>query len=214
MKDNTIRLGTTTVGIVCKDGIILAADKRASAGSYIINHEEKKVQIINDNIAVTTAGNASDAQLLVKLLKSELELKQIKKDSEVKVKEAANLLARMVYQNIRKMSMVPGVAHFIMAGYDSTGFYLYDIFPDGTMTTHTKYAASGSGSLTGALGILDSEWKKDMPIKEEGVKLAVKAINAALQRDMFTGDGIGVFTITSKGVQKVLDKEARVKVEV
>ncbi len=212
MKDNTVKLGTTTIGVVCKDGIVLAADKRVSSGNVVINHEENKIIPINDNIAVTTAGNASDAQLLIKLLRSELEIKEMRKDSEVKVKEAANLLARMVYQNIRRPSMIPGISHFILGGHDESGEYLYDIFADGTITQHKKYVASGSGSLTGGYGILDTEWKQNMSI-DEGVKVAVKAINAALQRDMFTGDGVDVYTVTSKGVKKILHKDARVKVE-
>ncbi len=213
MKDNTVSLGTTTVGICCKDGLVIAADKRASAGSYIINQDEKKVVPINDKIVVTTAGNASDSQLLVKLIRSEIELKQIRVDKEVKVKEAANLLARMVFQNIRKPSMLPGVSHFILGGNDSNGNHLFDIFPDGTITPQSKYVASGSGSLTGAYGILDTEWKKDITM-EAGIKLAARAINAAMQRDMFTGGGIDIYTVTNKGVKKVLYKEAKAKIEI
>src|SRR3989344_7753190 len=105
-EDNIVKTGTTTVGIMCKDGIIIAADKRTTlGGGYIINKETEKIAVITDNILVTTAGNASDAQLLVKLLQSELQIKKMRKGYEIKVKEAANLLARMVYQNVRSFSV-------------------------------------------------------------------------------------------------------------
>jgi proteasome beta subunit len=76
VKDNEImKTGTTTLGIKCKDGIVLAADKRATAGNFIANKKVDKVLEVSKNMALTTAGSVSDIQLLVKLLKAELRLK-------------------------------------------------------------------------------------------------------------------------------------------
>ena len=210
-KENVLETGTTTVGIVCKDGIVLAADKRATAGYLIASKKTEKVQTITDNIAMTMAGTVSDAQLLIKLSQSELRLKKIRAGRDVTVKEAANLVARMVYSNIRKFSVIPGVAHFVMGGRDSSGCYLYDIYADGSVMEIDDFIGSGSGSVF-AFGVLETMWKKDMSV-EEGVKLAVKCINAAVQRDIASGDGIDVFTITKDGAKRVLAKEVRVKIE-
>ena len=108
MKDNenVMKTGTTTVGIICKGGIILAADKKATSGYLVADKKTQKIYKLTDDIAVTIAGTASDAQLLVKLAKAELRLKRIRTGKQVTVKEAANLMARMVYNNIRKMSMI------------------------------------------------------------------------------------------------------------
>jgi len=202
---NILKTGTTTMGIVCKDGIILAADKRATAGNFVVDKKTEKIHSVTEFIAVTMAGMASDGQLLVRIAQSELRLKKIRTKQEVSVKEAANLMARMVYQNVRQMSMVPGISHFVLAGYDTTGFYLYDIFPDGSISLCEKFVSSGSGSVM-AYGVLESTYKKDMTV-EEGVKMAVTAINAALQRDSATGNGIDIVTITKDGVKKTLEKE-------
>ena len=106
MKEETLKTGTTTVGIVCQDGIILAADRRATAGSFIANKNALKVHQVTPNMALTTAGSVSDIQLMLKLIKAELKLKTLKTNREPNVKESANLLAGMIYGNIRKMSMI------------------------------------------------------------------------------------------------------------
>ncbi|OYT32796.1 proteasome subunit beta [Candidatus Woesearchaeota archaeon] len=203
--------GTTTVGIVCKNGIVLAADKRATAG-YIANKRAKKIHKITDNMAVTMAGLVSDAQLLVKLIRAELKLKDLHTNRTSQVKEAANLLAGMLYSNLRKMSMVPGIVAFLLGGHDNTGNYLYDLGIDGSVTDIIDYVSDGSGSVF-ALGVLEALYKKNMSV-DDGIKLAVKAINAALQRDPATGNGIDIVVVDNKGVTTILEKELNIKLEV
>jgi len=204
-KNNTLKTGTTTIGMLCKDGVVLAADRRATMGNYIADKKAQKIHQITDNVALTIAGTVSDAQLLVKLIQSEMRLKSIRTGKEVIVKEVANLTARLVYNNIRQMSMIPGITQFLMGGKDMHGFHLYDIFVDGSITESEDYVSSGSGSVM-AYGVLETLYKKDLRV-DEGVKLAVKGLNAALQRDSASGSGYDVITITEKGFKKVIAKE-------
>src|SRR3989344_3497042 len=132
-KLSIIKTGTTTVGILCKEGVVLAADKRATADHLIADKSVTKVVRLADNIAVTIAGGVSDIQMILKLTKAELELKRIRTKQLPSVKEAANLFAGIVYQNIRKYSTIIGVSHFIIGGVDSDGFHLYDVSPDGAV---------------------------------------------------------------------------------
>ncbi|MDD5086841.1 MAG: proteasome subunit beta [Candidatus Nanoarchaeia archaeon] len=209
--ENIMKTGTTTLGIICKDGIILAADRRATAGNMIVDKKAQKVYKINDRMALTTAGGVSDIQLLVKLLKAELALKSVRTEREPNVTEAVNLLAGMVYSNIRKMSMIPGISHFLFGGIDSEGTHLYDIYPDGSLSKNDEFISSGSGSVM-AYGVLETLYRKDMKI-EEGAKLAVKCLNAALQRDSASGNGVDIISITDEGVKNILEKEINNKIE-
>lgn len=210
---NVLKTGTTTVGIVCKEGVVLAADKRATAGNLIATKKTEKIHLLTDNIAVTMAGTASDAQLLVRYSQSEFRLKKIRTGQEVSAKEGANLLARLVYSNIRKMSMIPGISHFLLAGKDdNSGFELYDIYADGSISLCDDFIASGSGSVM-AYGVLETLYKPNMSI-DDGVKMAVQCINAAIQRDSASGNGIDVVTITKDGAKKVLAKEIEAKVSI
>jgi proteasome beta subunit len=203
--ENRMKTGTTTIALRCKDGIILAADKRATAGTMIANKWVDKIFAIEDYMAITTAGTVSDVQLILKLIKAELRLKRMRTGRKVNVSEAANLLAGMVYSNIRKLSIIPGISHFLFAGYDPTGFHLYDIYPDGSISESDDYLASGSGSVF-AFGVLETLYKSSLNL-EEAKQLALKAVNAALQRDSASGNGVDIMLITEEGVKKILTKK-------
>jgi proteasome beta subunit len=200
-----LKTGTTTLGMVCKDGIVIAADKRATAGNMIVDKRADKVHIISDDMAVTIAGNVSDAQLIIKLIRAELKLKEVRTGKKPSVKEAANLLGGLLYSSIRQMSMFPGIAHFLLAGKDSSGVYLYDLFPDGSVTKMRDFVSSGSGSVF-AYGVLETQYRPDMSVAD-GIKLAVKSVNTALQRDSASGNGIDVVVVTEKEIKKVMQKE-------
>jgi len=205
IKDN-VRKGTTTIGMVCKEGIVLAADKRATAaGRIILNKAVDKVFKLTDDLAVTIAGNVSDIQLITKLIKAEISLKTIRTGKNPSVKEVANLLGTIIYQNIRKFSTIPGITAFLLGGKDNSGLHLYELSPDGSVMEHKNYMADGSGFMM-ALGVLDTLYKENLPI-QEGIKLAVRAVNAAMQRDAATGEGIDVVTVTKEGVKKVFAKK-------
>ena len=203
--EKSIKKGTTTIGIVCKDGIVLAADKRASAGYLVADSDVDKIHKVTPYMAITMAGVVSDAQLITKLAQAELRLKQIRNQKEPTVKEVANLIGNILYQNIRKMSMVQGIVTFLLGGKDKHGFSLYELGVDGSVTKAGKFNSTGSGSYL-AIGVLQTLFKEDMTIKE-GIELATKAINTAIQRDLATGDGLDVFTITEDGARKVLTKK-------
>jgi len=212
MEENVTKTGTTTVGLICKDGVVLAADRRATSGSFIASKKVEKVLKITEDIAVTIAGTVSDIQLLVKLIKAELKLKQIRTGKVNTVKEATNLLSGIVYNNIRKFALIPGITHFIVGGRDHLGYHIYDLSPDGAIEEIEEYVSSGSGSVM-VYGLLEAVYKKNMPVKD-GIELAVNGINSAIQRDAASGNGVIVYTITEKGVKKVLDKRLDIKLEV
>ncbi|MCK5107326.1 MAG: proteasome subunit beta [Nanoarchaeota archaeon] len=200
-----MKTGTTTLGIFCKDGIVMGADRRTTAGGLIANKKTQKVLPLTDQIWVTMAGTASDAQLLIRLAQSELRLRRIRSGRSCTIKEAAYFMSRMVYNNLRKPSIVPGVSHFLLGGFDHTGYYLYDVFPDGTITEIDDFISSGSGSVM-VYGVLETLFTPGITT-EKAVPLAVKAINAAMQRDTASGNGLDIIVITKDSAKKVFEKE-------
>jgi len=199
--------GTTTVGIVCKDGLVMAADRRATAGFLIANKKTTKVLPVSEHMAITTAGLVSDIQLFTKIIKAQIMLLKIRKGKEPTVKEAASLLANLAYTNIRRPSMIPGIVGFWFGGYDKSGYSLYEISFDGSIMPVEDYASDGSGSSV-ALGVMETLYKKELSL-EEGKELAVKALIAAMSRDAATGNGIDVIVITPKGVEYAIEKEVK-----
>ncbi len=208
--EEIMKTGTTTVGIVAKDSVILAADKRATAGYMIAGKKVDKVVQVADNMAITTAGSVSDIQLIVKIIRAELNLRKLRTSRDNNVKEAANMVAGIVYANIRRFSAIPGIVHFLFAGYDEEGAHLFDIYPDGSITEIDDFVTSGSGGSF-AFGVLDSQHKPDMK-ETEAVDLAIKCVNSAVQRDAASGDGVDVFVINKAGVKKAFTKEITYKI--
>ncbi len=206
-----VKTGTTTLGLICKDGIVFAADKRTSAGYMIVNKRQRKIAKISDYIAITHAGLVSDAQLLTRIIRAQVRLDSLRRGKTLYVAEVANLLGNLLYSNIRRPSMIPGIVGFLLGGVDQKGFHLFDLGIDGSITKYSDFASTGSGSIT-AIGVLEALYTPNMSMKE-GIELAKKAINAAVQRDMASGDGIDIVTVTEAGVQPLMEKEARISLE-
>ena len=206
MEEQPVKTGTTLVGIMCKDGVILAADKRATAGNMIVQKKADKLHKLADRMMTGQTGMVSDAQLYTKLAKAEIKLKDIQTARSTKVREAANLLASMTYANIRRPSMVPGIVAFLLGGYDENGPHLFNIGVDGSMTEVDDYESDGSGSVF-ALGVLEANFRKGMSA-DEATALAIQAVNAAMQRDSASGNGIDVYLITEKGIKHMFTKLA------
>jgi len=204
--------GTTTLGIVCKDGVVLAADKRVSAGYLIANKKVMKVLPVSEHMGLTTAGLVSDIQLFTKVIKAQIMLHKLRRGKEPQVMEASNLLANLAYSNIRRPSMVPGIVGFLFGGWDSKkGYQLYEIAFDGSVLDVDDYASDGSGSII-ALGVMETLYKPGMTT-EEGTELAVKAIRTAIDRDLATGDGVDVLVINEKGTKYVVNKVIKKSLE-
>lgn len=192
-----LKTGTTNVGIVCSDGIVLAADNRATMGYYVAGKDLTKIFKLNDKIAVTVAGSVSDIMMVIKLVKAEMALKENQSSRAIRIKEAANLLTSMCYNAFRRQY---AIAAFLLGGYDDEGFHLINIEPAGSMMEKKDYDVSGSGMMY-AVGVLESKYKKGISTAE-GVELAKEAMNAALQRDIGSGNGMDIWVVTKDGVQE------------
>ena len=191
--------GTTTVGIVFEKGVVVAAEKRATMGSFIASKEVEKIIQIADNMVVTTAGGVGDAQSLARLMRAELELYNYSKGGSASVRGAATFLANVLQGN----KYFPYFVQIIVAGYDDSP-RLFDVDLFGGLLEE-KYTSTGSGSVV-AFGVLDSSFKQAMK-EEEAVQLAVKAVKAAIKRDSASGEGIDVVSITKERIRRLKESE-------
>jgi proteasome beta subunit len=204
---NVMKSNTSIVGIVCKDGIVMGGDRRATAGSIIMSKNERKVVSVNDYIVVAGTGVASDIELNKRVFSAELKLKELKTKTRPTVREAATLFGMMAYRNIRNPSMIMSVVGMLIAGVNSDGkTELYTIEPAGGVYEVKDYDANFSSGMPYILGFLERQYRKDLTIKE-GVELAKECIKASTQRDVGSGNGIDVFTITKDGIKQVVSEE-------
>jgi len=190
MTENHQKTGTTTVALKCRDGVILATDKRATMGGFISNKEVNKIFQVDERIAATVAGGVGDAQSMMRVIRAESKLYKMNRREDITVKGIATLLSNILNNN----RYYPYLVMSIVGGIDSSP-NIYSIDPVGGLAGE-DYIATGSGSPM-AYGLLESEFKKDQPV-QENLPIAVKAVKVAMERDSGSGNGINLATITEK----------------
>ncbi len=193
--------GTTTVGIKAKDGVVLCADMRASAGYFIANNNTMKIQKIDDHAAMTMAGGVADAQNITDILKYHANLHRIQKQEPIPIKSLTRLTSLIFQQN----RGYPFIADILVGGYDKQGPALYNIDMFGSAEEKT-YVTTGSGSPV-AYGLLEEEYHKDLSVEDAKV-IALRAVKAAIIRNIGTGDGINISIINKNGF-RLLSKEQK-----
>ena len=193
--------GTTTIGVVCSDGVVIGADSRATMDTFIASSEARKVFKIDSNLGLTIAGMVGDAQELIRILKAQNEIYKMNEGRSLSPKSATSLLSIILQEN----KMVPFYVQLIVAGMDGEEPQLYSIDPAGGYSEESKFTATGSGSLT-ALGYVEDAYRKGMTTKD-AIRSVAKALGIAMKRDSATGDGILVAAITKSGYQEYSGKE-------
>jgi len=192
--------GTTTVGLVCTDGVVLATDTRVTAGGFIAHKRGKKLLKIDDNIAMTISGGVADAQNVVDTLKYYANLYRIEKGRRMPVKSAAQVVSNMLFSS----RLYPFVADVLVGGVDNSGGALFNVDFFGSMNQE-KVIATGSGSPV-AYGILEEEFEEGMTTTK-AYPLAAKAIIAATRRNVATGDHFDVAILDKQGFRELSEQE-------
>ncbi len=204
LKNSILKTGTTILGIVCKDGVVMASDRQISAGNLVVGKNYPKTIKINDYLLLSFTGSVSDAQRVGKILPAELKLKELRSKTRPSVKQAANLLSSILYSGARQSMMMVGN---LIGGFNEDGSVeLYTLEPAGSVLKVEDYDANFGSGMPYVLGLLERQYKKGLSI-EEGAKLAVECIKSSTQRDMGSGFGIDVFSITKDGIKKVVSQE-------
>ena len=198
--ENLKKTGTTTLGMVCKEGVVIATEQRATMGTLIAHKATKKLYKIDNHLALATAGLVGDLQTLARYLSAEANLYRLKRDAKIPVKSAATLMANILNQ--RKFA--PYYVQLILGGYDNSGGFVYSLDAAGGAIPD-KYTSAGSGSPY-VFGVLEDTFKDDLST-DEGIDLAIRAITAAINRDSASGGMISVAVITKDGFKEISDEE-------
>ncbi|MEM3113006.1 MAG: hypothetical protein QXI33_01130 [Candidatus Pacearchaeota archaeon] len=204
-----LKTGTSILGIKCTDGIVLASDRQVSAGNMVVGKNFQKIIHINDRLLAAITGGVSDAQFLMRIVAAEIKLKELRSKQKSSVKESASLLAYLTFRNIRTPSMIPSIVGSLVAGIDPDGTAkLYTIEPAGAISEVEDYDANFSSGMPYILGVLERGYKKDINVKQ-GVQLAIECLKASTQRDMGSGYGIDIYTLTKDGIKKAVSQEIK-----
>jgi len=185
--------GATTVGVVFKDGVILAAEKRVTYGYFIMSKGGKKVFKVTDNIGVACAGLIGDMQILAKEMEAQANLYSMDVGRKISVRSAAKLMANVLFNR----RYAPLITQTIVGGLDGEGPSIYVLDVLGSLLPD-KYAVVGSGTEI-AIGVIEEGYKETLTA-EQAKDLVTRAIKSAISRDSMSGDGIDFLIITKEGV--------------
>ena len=196
MTEKDLKKGTTTLGLVCTDGIVMATEMRATMGNLIGHETTQKLFKISDNMALTVAGLVGDAQMLARWLSAEVKLYELKTGTTMSLRAASTLMANIM--NGRRY--MPFWVQLLLGGIDSEGGHVYSLDAAGG-SIPDKFQTTGSGSPF-VYGVLEDRFIEDLSV-EQGKVLGVRALTAAMKRDSASGDGISMCVIDSNGYHRV-----------
>ena len=202
MTEDLKKTGTTILGMVCKDGVVIATEHRATMGTLIAHKATKKLYKIDNHLALATAGLVGDLQVLARYLTAEVNLYRLKRDNHIPVESAATLMSNIL--NSRKF--YPYYVQLILGGWDSSGGHVYSLDAAGGAIPD-KYTAGGSGSPY-VFGVLEDQFRDDLEV-EEGIDISIRAISAAMGRDSASGNGIDVAVINEKEFKFLPEEEVK-----
>lgn len=198
-----LKTGTTTVGIICRDGVVLAAEKKATMGYTVDSKVSRKVYQLDDHIGMTIAGSVGDAMAIIRLMRAQLKLYKLER-GPITVKGAAALLENILQGN----KFYPYMNMFILGGFDANGAQIWSLDPVGGGSNLDKYYSTGSGSPF-AYGALEAEYSENMTVAE-GAPLAIRVIKVAIERDIGSGGrGFTVAIITKDGYKELTEAEIK-----
>ncbi len=201
--EDMIKRGTTTVGLICNGGVVLASEKRATMGSFIASRAAKKIYQVDDRIGVTTAGVVGDAQALIRVLSVEARLYRIRRQEPMTVRAMTTLLSNI----LSGQRIYPYIVQLLVGGIDRKGAHIYSIDPFGGNTAERDIAATGSGSPI-AYGVLEDRYSRDLTI-DDGIALAIQALHSAMKRDSASGEEIEVVAITKDKYTEVSENKVK-----
>jgi proteasome beta subunit len=204
--NDVTKTGTTTLGMVCKDGVVIATETRATMGTLIAHKKTKKLYKIDEHIALATAGLVGDLQVLARYLNAEANLYRLKRDIKMPVKSAATLMSNILNQR----KFYPYYVQLLLGGFDETGAHVYSLDAAGGAIPD-KYSSAGSGSPY-VFGVLEDNYKDNLSCNE-GIDLAIRAITAAKSRDSASGGDINIAVINKDGFKELSEDEIKKRVE-
>lgn len=198
--DKLLITGTTTVGLVCSDGVVLGSDRRATAGFLVAHPYVKKIYILDDHIAATIAGVVADAQRIMNIVSANIKLYKYIYNRPISVKAASSLLSNMLVS----ARAYPFIVQLLVGGFDQYGPHLFALDPFGSLTEE-RYTATGSGSPM-AISILEDSFKKGLSTSD-AIPIVSRAISSAIKRDPASGGGYDIVVITKEGIRELSSEE-------
>ena len=185
-----VKRGTTSIGIKCPDGIVLAVDKRTTS-TLVESSSIEKLFKIDEHIGAATSGLVADARALVERARVEAQINKITYSEPIRVDSLSKKLCDMLQLYTQNGGVRPFGSALIIGGVYNDKCKLFETDPSGALIEY-KATAIGSGRSS-AMEIFEEEYSDDLSI-DDAIALAIRAINEATEHDT-TSDNVEIAVI-------------------
>jgi proteasome alpha subunit len=176
----SVKRGTTTVGLKYRGGVLLIVDKRI-ASRLIIPESIDKVYKIDDHIGFATSGLVADARQLVARARAECQINRITYSDKVPV----DILTKKICNFKQSFTQYGGTRPFgtalLIAGVDDNGIHLYETDPSGAYQSY--HAGAVGRGRNAVVEYFESKWRKNMT-QNAAIKLGLEALRSSLDEDL------------------------------
>jgi proteasome alpha subunit len=200
----TVKRGTTAVGIQCNDGIILAVEEKTR--DLQVGDVTQKIFQVDEHIGVAAAGYIPDARVQVDTARFFAQSNKLTYDESVEVETVAKHLADQAHQFTQYSGVRPFGVALIVAGIDKKGTRVFVTDPSGTYVSYAAVAIGGTSD--DVTNFLEKNYRKDMSM-DDAISLAISAIN--LKNDKSSTDDIKMSKIplSTKIIEKISNDELK-----
>ncbi len=175
----TVKQGSTAIGMICTDGVLLVTDKRI-VDPLVVSESVQKIFQIDEHIAATAAGILSDARVLIERSQLKAQQYRVTFDSPIDTLSIVKDICDLKQICTQSGGLRPFGVSLLIAGIDIDGEHVYETGPTGIFFEY-KATVIGEGELEGE-EILHKEYKESLTI-EDGMKLAVKTLQTVLKEN-------------------------------
>ena len=191
----SVKRGTTTVGLRFRDGVVLVADKRI-ASSLVLPDSIQKIYRIDNGIAFATSGLVADARVLVDRARVECQVNNLTYNETI----TTDVLVRKICDFKQSFTQYGGVRPFgtalLIAGVDDNGHHLFETDPSGAYQSYSAGAIGSGRSI--AAEYFEKHWKNNMT-QNAAIKLGLEALRSSLDDDL-NKEAVEITVIDGSGV--------------
>lgn len=184
----------TAIGVMGKDGIVLAAERKVTSKLLEQDTSAEKMYALNDNTLCAVAGMTADAGILIDFMRSSAQQYLKVYNQDIPIETLVRRVCNVKQGYTQRGGLRPFGVSFIFAGYDeSYGFQLYTSNPSGNYSgwKATSIGANNSSAET----LLKQDYKDDMTL-EEAKKLALKVLSKTTDSSKLTSEKVEFATVT------------------
>ncbi len=194
----SVKRGTTTVGLVYKDGVVLIVDKRVQSKLVITDSIEKMYQIDN-HIGITTSGLVADARQLVDRARVQCQVNRMTYGDKIPVSTLVKKMCDYKQSFTQYGGARPFGTALLIAGFDDEGIHLFETDPSGAYQSYNA-GAIGRGRST-AIDYFEEKWKPGMT-QNAAIKLGLEALRESLEDDL-NPDTVEIASVDKDGYSKM-----------